>query len=110
MSATHVPWLLTTGGCSCELCCRPPEPAQVADAERAIFLREDAAAIVQELASLHTGGAFLYVHFYSGDVSTEPLPILARTRRAPESLSSRTEPIHRDELIEITSRKQRKPA
>jgi hypothetical protein len=105
LAPTHLPWLLTTGGCSCELCCRPPDTKRRADADRAVVLREDAVAIIRELATLHAGSSFLYIHFYSGDISSEQLPILSRTRRTLDSISSSAEPIMRDDLIELTNPK-----
>ena len=105
---SHVPWLLTTGGCSCDFCGRPSESVQTRDAKRAIVLRDDAAEIIRELVALDSGSSFLYVHFYGGDISTEPLPIVKRSRRTPGSLTSPTDPIMRDELIELTTRNQPK--
>ena len=110
LPSTYLPWLLTSGGCSCELCCELPKPKQPPTPGRAFFLRYDAAEIVRELAALHCGSSFLYVHFYSGDVSAEPLPIIGRTRMTPDSLSSHAAPILRDELIELAAPKRLKHA
>ena len=66
----------------------------------AIALRDDAAAIVCDLARTNAP-SFLYVHFYSGDVASEKLPILSLRRMALDSLSTRNDPLLRDELTQL---------
>ena len=58
--------------------------------------RDDAALIVRELAP-----SFLYVHFYSGNISTERLPILERARRPLDSFTSASNPVLRNTSIEL---------
>ena len=84
-------WLLTRGQCSCELCLQPEAET------KAVRLREDAAEIVRQFGTLHTGRTFLYIHWYTGDVSTEALPIDQRIRQRNFSLA---ESLPLDTLIE----------
>lgn len=91
------PYILITGGCSCDLCQKHPNAASTLRPEDAIALRDDAAAIVRELVP-----AFLYVHFYSGDIAAERLPITGRTHRPLDSLTWTGDPVLRDTLIELT--------
>jgi hypothetical protein len=100
----YVPWLLTTGHCSCDLCCHPPKSEQPKHPKPAFFLRADAAEIIRELAGSHTGRTFLYVHTYTGDVSSDQLPIASRSRKTLDALSSANDPLLRDELVELTTK------
>jgi hypothetical protein len=98
----YTPYVLTTGHCSCDLCRKHPRATSTADA---VALRDDASAIVRELAP-----SFLYVHFYSGDIATEQLPITERVRRSLDSLGSAGEPLLRDTLIELVTQNRAKKA
>lgn len=54
----YTPFILTTGGCSCDLCRKHPRAGETSKPKDAIALRDDAALIIRELAP-----SFLYVHF-----------------------------------------------
>ena len=105
----YTPYLLTTGACSCDLCVRHPQAESTDRPDDAIALRDDAAAIVRELAPADAP-SLLYVHFYSGDVATEKLPVMARRRRALDSLSTAGDPVLRDELNELVPPKRPRTA
>jgi hypothetical protein len=101
----YTPFVLTTGGCSCDLCRKHPRAEQTPKPEDAIALRDDAVQIVREL-----GPSFLYIHFYSGDISTEELPILDRVRRPVDSFTLASDPVLRDTLVEIIAQSGGKQA
>jgi hypothetical protein len=90
---------LITGGCSCDLCrrakCEKGAPPSV-------ILRADAVGIILNLTAKHFP-LFLYVHFYSGDISTEHLPPLRLAKLKASRLQQR-EPIPYDTLIELTTK------
>ena len=105
----YTPYLLTTGACSCDLCVRHPAAESTKRPDDAIVLRDDAAAVVRELAPANTP-SFLYVHFYSGDVASEKLPILSLRRMALDSLSTGDDPLLRDELTQLLPPKNQRKA
>jgi hypothetical protein len=109
LPAGYTPYLLTTGACSCDLCVRHPRAESTNRPDDAIALRDDAAAIVRELATADAP-SLLYVHFYSGNVATEKLPVMARRRRALDSLSAVGDPVLRDELNELVPPKKPRKA
>jgi hypothetical protein len=92
----YTPFNLTTGGCSCDLCRKHPRARETLKPKDAIALRDDGALIIRELSP-----SFLYVHFYSGDIQTEKLPIVERVRRPLDSFTSASDPVFRDTLVEI---------
>lgn len=92
----YTSFVLTTGGCSCDLCRKHPNARETSKPKDAIALRDDAALIIRELAP-----SFIYVHFYSGDIQTEQLPIIERVRRPLDSFTSACDPVFRDTLVEI---------
>ena len=92
-------WVLTTGGCSCELSCAGKhQPTE----DRSLAFRADATEILQQIAS-RADRMFVYVHHYSGDISSERLPPIRRERRKFETLT-RGQTFHRDTLIEFVKR------
>ena len=92
-------WVLTTGGCSCELSCAGKhQPAK----DGSLVFRDDATEIFQQIGS-RSDRMFVYVHHYSGDISSEQLPPIRRERRKFETLT-RGETFHRDTLIEFVKR------
>lgn len=104
---THLPpgystWVLTKGGCSCELCVSVGSPPRKASATFEVMLREDASEILQEIVA-GFDRVFIYVHCYRGDISTEQLPVISRERRRVDAFGAQT-PFGRDSLIELTRR------
>jgi hypothetical protein len=104
---THLPldystWLLTTGGCSCKLCVSVASPTRKSSGTLELMLRDDASEILQEVVA-GLDRLFVYVHQYSGDVSTEQLPVVSRERRKIGAFGAQT-PFHRDSIIELTRR------
>ena len=92
-------WALTTGGCSCALSIGGKhQPTE----DGSLVFRDDATEILQQIGS-HCDRMFVYVHHYSGDISTERLPPIRRERRKLETLT-RGETFHRDTLIEFVKR------
>ena len=102
LPADYSTWVLTKGGCSCDLCVSVGSPPRKASATLEVMLRDDACEILQEiLAGLDR--AFVYVHHYRGDISTEQLPVSSRERRKIDAFGAETQ-FHRDSLIELTRR------
>lgn len=104
---THLPpgystWVLTHGGCSCELCVSVGSPPRKASATLEVMLREDASEIFQEIVA-GRDRVFVYVHHYRGDISTEQLPVLAAERRKLDAFGPQTQ-FRRDSLIELIRR------
>lgn len=93
-------WILTKGGCSCELCASIGSVHRKAQATLDVKLRDDAGEILQEICA-GCDRVFVYVHWYRGDISTEPLPVLATERRKIGSFGPKTQ-FRRDSLIELT--------
>ena len=92
-------WVLTTGGCSCALSCAGKhQPAE----DGSLVFRDDATEIFQRIAS-RCDRMFVYVHHYSGDISSERLPPIRRERRKLETLT-RGQAFYRDTLIEFVKR------
>jgi hypothetical protein len=67
-----------------------------------LTLSDDANEILHELAA-GLERIFLYVHQYSGDISTEQLPIVAKERRKINDFGAQSS-FRRDSLIELTTR------
>jgi hypothetical protein len=102
LPAGYSTWVLTKGGCSCELCVSAGSvPHQVATTPD-LTLRDDASEILRELAA-GLDRIFLYVHQYAGDISTERLPIASKERRKINDFGAQSS-FHRDSLIELTTR------
>lgn len=102
LPADYSTWVLTKGGCSCELCVSDGSTPHKSSATLDVTLRDDASEILQEIA----GGLdrmFLYVHQYSGDISTERLPVVSGERRKIDAFGAQTQ-FRRDSLIEFTRR------
>jgi hypothetical protein len=93
-------WVLTKGGCSCELCVSDGSASHKASATLDVTLRDDASEILQEIVA-GLDRVFVYVHQYSGDISTEQLPVLTRERRKIEAFGAQAS-FRRDSLIELT--------
>jgi hypothetical protein len=89
-------WVLTKGGCSCDLCIRKTSAAD------GVLLSEDACNAIREFAA-GFDRVFLCVHAYSGDISKERLPNLSRELRKLDAFGAHA-PLHRDSLIELTRR------
>jgi len=56
----------TTGGCSCGIC----KPTR--EDKNKVSLRADAAEFLQDMTKSH-GDLYFFIHWYSGDISTESL-------------------------------------
>ncbi len=67
-----------------------------------MVFRDDATQILQQIAS-RADRMFVYVHHYTGDISSEQLPPIQRERRKFETLR-RGETFPRDTLIEFVKR------
>jgi hypothetical protein len=96
-------WVLTKGGCSCELCVSVGSLPPKASAPLEVMLRDDASEILQEIVA-GLVRVFVYVHHYNGDISTEQLPVISRERRRVDAFGAQT-PFRRDSLIELTMRR-----
>lgn len=92
-------WVLTTGGCSCELSSAGKHQSPE---DSSFVFRDDAIEILQQIAS-SAERMFVYVHHYNGDISSEMLPPMRRERRKCETLM-RGEVFRRDTLIELVKR------
>ena len=104
---THLPpgystWVLTKGGCSCDLCISVGSVPRKASATPEVMLRDNASEILQEIVA-GLDRVFIYVHHYSGDISTEQLPVTSRERRKFDALDAQAQ-FRRDSLIELTRR------
>lgn len=93
-------WVLTKGGCSCELCISDGSVPHKASTALDVRLRDDASEILHEVAS-GLDRVFVYVHQYSGDISTERLPVVSRVRQKIDAFGTQTH-FRRDSLIELT--------
>lgn len=102
LPADYSAWVLTKGGCSCELCVSIGSVPRKASATLDVVLRDDATEILQEIVA-GLDRVFVYVHHYRGDISTEQLPVISRERRKIEAFGAQT-PFPRDSLIELTRR------
>lgn len=96
----HLNWVLTTGGCSCELIERHDAGNQDAASETTFGFRRDAAEILHAL-SADLDRCFLLVHHYSGNVASEKLPTLSRARRKETDLKEQMV-FERDTIYELT--------
>ena len=102
LPAGYSTWVLTKGGCSCDLCVSAGSVPHQGSATPDLTLRDDANEILRELAA-GLDRIFLYVHQYSGDISTEQLPIVAKERRKINDFGAQSS-FRRDSLIELTTR------
>ncbi len=102
LPAGYSTWVLTTGGCSCELCVSAGSVPHQGSATPDLTLRDDALEILREIAA-GLDRVFLYVHQYSGDISTEQLPIVAKERRKINDFGAQSS-FRQDSLIELTRR------
>jgi hypothetical protein len=103
LPADYSTWVLTKGGCSCELCVSIGTVPRKASATPDLMLRDDASGILQEIVA-GLDRAFLYVHHYRGDISTEQLPVAPRERHRIGAFGAQTQ-FARDSLIELTRRR-----
>jgi hypothetical protein len=102
LPAGYSTWVLTKGGCSCELCVSAGSVPHQGSTTPDLTLRDDASEILRELAA-GLDRIFLYVHQYAGDISTERLPIASKARRKINDFGAQSS-FHRDSLIELTTR------
>lgn len=102
LPADYSAWVLVKGGCSCELCVSDGTVPHTDPTTPDLKLSDDAMEILRELAA-GLDRVFLYVHQYRGDISTEPLPIVAKERRKMGAFGSQAS-FRRDSLIELTDR------
>jgi hypothetical protein len=83
---------VTSGGCSCHIC-KP-----IGEDKCSVSLRADAADFLQDIVKSH-GDLYLFIHWYSGDISTEALSPKIATEVTLDQIASI--PFHHDRLIKI---------
>ncbi len=102
LPAGYSTWVLTKGGCSCDLCVSAGSVPHHGSTTPDLTLSADAMEIVHEITA-GLDRVFLYVHQYAGDISKEQLPIASKERRKINDFGAQGS-FRRDSLIELTTR------
>lgn len=92
LPAGHATLAFTSGGCSCDIC-KPMGEDKIS-----VSLRADAADFLRDITKSH-GDLYLFIHWYSGDISTETLSPKSGTEVTLDQIGSI--PFHHDRWTKI---------